>query len=519
MPAKPVRRTIWVDVEDLFQYALANPRPSGIQRLVFEILRVLPDRAARQPGAPRIAFVRHDDGPDLLREVPFTEVAVLFERLSEGQGGKPEAAIPPPRPPAPRVRQGRPLLQRLRFGLIYRLQKLPPRTSETLLQAAVLQMNVLRTGRRGLALWRDRRQAGAPPSAAPTVASPISPPVPTSSGAQAGAAAMPATAPSLPALPGDVFLVLGAPWVHADYAGLLRQLRQHHGMRPALLLYDLIPLRRPEWCARDLVQSFRQWVETVLPECPRLMAISHATARDVEAYAAEAGLALEAPVRPIPIGTGFGLVGQADRLASSRPRGLPRPGSYVLFVSTLEARKNHALLFRVWRRLLDEMPREQVPTLVFAGRVGWLVADLMQQLENAEWLGGKIRLVRDPSDEELLALYRGCRFTLFPSLFEGWGLPVSESLALGRPCIASNRTSLPEAGGALARYFDPDDLDDACATIRAVIEDPEGLEAWRERVAREFRHVPWSDSADAILEGVLALPAQAAGPAALGQPA
>ena len=149
MPAKPVRRTIWVDVEDLFQYALANPRPSGIQRLVFEILRVLPDRAARQPGAPRIAFVRHDDGPDLLREVPFTEVAVLFERLSEGQGGKPEAAIPPPRPPAPRVRQGRPLLQRLRFGLIYRLQKLPPRTSETLLQAAVLQMNVLRTGRRG----------------------------------------------------------------------------------------------------------------------------------------------------------------------------------------------------------------------------------------------------------------------------------------------------------------------------------------------------------------------------------
>ena len=166
---------------------------------------------------------------------------------------------------------------------------------------------------------------------------------------------------------------------------------------------------------------------------------------------------------------------------------LPEPGSYVLFVSTLEARKNHALLFRVWRRLLSEMPREQVPTLVFAGRVGWLVADLMQQLENAEWLGGKIRLVRDPSDEELLALYRGCRFTLYPSLYEGWGLPVSESLALGRPCIASNRTSLPEAGGALARYFDPDDLDDACATIRAVIEDPEGLEAWRERVAREFR--------------------------------
>jgi len=515
MPAEPARRTIWVDVEDLFQYALANPRPSGIQRLVFEILRVLPDRAARQPDKPRIAFVRHDDGPDLLREVPFAEVAALFERLSEGHGGNPAAAVPPRRQFTLRFRRDRPFLQRLRFALIYRLQKLPPRTSEALLQAAVLQMNVLRTGRHGLALWQGRRQAVALPSGTPAVASPA----PQPPGEQTGAAAMPATAPSLPALPGDVFLVLGASWVHADYAGLLRRLRQRHGLRPALLLYDLIPLRRPEWCARDLVRSFRHWVETVLPECPRLMAISHATARDVEAYAAEAGLALEAPVRPIPIGTGFGLAGQADRLASARPRGLPRPGSYVLFVSTLEARKNHALLFRVWRRLLGEMPREQVPTLVFAGRVGWLVADLMQQLENAEWLGGKIRLIRDPSDEELLALYRGCRFTLYPSFYEGWGLPVSESLALGRPCIASDRTSLPEAGGALARYFDPDDLDDACAAIRAVIEDPAGLEAWRERVAREFRHVPWADSADAILEGVLAPAAWTAGPAPQGQPA
>ncbi|UPG73128.1 glycosyltransferase family 4 protein [Roseomonas gilardii subsp. gilardii] len=510
MPPEPVRRTLWVDVEDLFQYALANPRPSGIQRLVFEILRVLPERAARQPDAPRIAFVRHDAGPDLLREVPFAEVAALFGHLSAGHGGNPVSSLPPRRQLALRVRRGRPFLQRLRFGLIHRLQKLPPRTSEALLQAAVLQMNVLRTGRRGLALWRNRRQGGAlsagVPAASMAAPSPVEP----------GVAVMPAS--SLRAQPGDVFLILGAAWVHTDYAGLLRRLRQRHGLRPALLLYDLIPLRRPEWCARDLVRSFRHWVETVLPECPRLMAISHATAHDVEAYAAETGLVLEAPVRPIPIGTGFGLAGQADRLASARPRGLPRPGSYVLFVSTLEARKNHALLFRVWRRLLSEMPREQVPTLVFAGRVGWLVADLMQQLENAEWLGGKIRLVRDPSDEELLALYRGCRFTLFPSLFEGWGLPVSESLALGRPCIASDRTSLPEAG-ALARYFDPDDLDDACATIRAVIEDPQGLEEWRERVAREFRHVPWSDSADAILEGVLAPPAQAAGPAQQDQSA
>jgi len=291
--------------------------------------------------------------------------------------------------------------------------------------------------------------------------------------------------------------VLGAPWLHSDYARLLQRLRTHHKVRTALLLNELIPLRRPEWCTAELVKSFTAWIDATLPQYDRLMAISKATAEDLQAYASERRLNLAAAVTTVPLGTGFELVGLDPQHAV--PRGLPLPGSYVLVVGTLEARKNHALLFRIWRQLLEDLPRERVPTLVFAGRVGWLVADLMQQLENAEWLGGKIRLLSDPTDAELSALYRGCQFTLFPSLFEGWGLPVSESLALGRPCIISNRTSLPEAGGDLARYFDPENLGDAYRTVRAVIDDPAGLAAWRERVVREFHPVSWQHTADAIL--------------------
>ena len=116
-------------------------------------------------------------------------------------------------------------------------------------------------------------------------------------------------------------------------------------------------------------------------------------------------------------------------------------------------------------------------------------------------------LVRDPSDAELLSLYDGCQFTLFPSLFEGWGLPVTESLARGRPCVSSNRASLPEAGGDLASYFDPDNLEDAYRAVRAVIDDPAHLEAWRERVARDFRHVPWEHSAEVMRRALNALEA------------
>jgi hypothetical protein len=470
-------RTYWVDVEDFFQYFLANPRPSGIQRLVFEALSVLPDCARMSPEAPRIAFVRHTRDASLLREVPFASLVQVLEASAH-------AATAPPSPlrsaGRKRHRRAAPARTGLRHAAIRLLERLPPAIGEPLLRAGVLQLAAVRHVRllvEALSGPTARQQAASTNDLSGPPSTPMS-----------GA---------FPGRPGDVFLILGAAWVHSQYGALLQQLRAQYGLVPILLMYDLIPLRRPEWCAADLVHDFSAWLAATLPHCTKLLAISRATAADVEAYAKETGLTLAGPVTPIPIGTGF--TSGPSPTTDPPARGLPMPGSYVLFVSTLEARKNHTLLFRVWRRLLTDLPRDTVPTLVFAGRVGWLVADLMQQLENANWLDGKIRLIRDPTDAELAALYRGCQFTLFPSLFEGWGLPVSESFAHGRPCLTSNATSLPESGGELARYFDPDDLEDACRAVRAVIEDPAGLQAWRDRVAREFRHVPWERTADAIL--------------------
>jgi glycosyltransferase involved in cell wall biosynthesis len=299
--------------------------------------------------------------------------------------------------------------------------------------------------------------------------------------------------------PGDTLLVLGSPWSHPDYAGLIRAQRAR-GLRVALLVYDLIPIRRPEWCDRGLVRLFCSWYDSVFPLCDVLFAISRSTAHDVELYARSHRIELPGRVIPIPIGTGFGK-GRAS-LGPARKQNLPPPGTYALIVSTIEARKNHVLLFRIWRRLLEELPPERVPTLVFAGRIGWLVDDLMRQIANTNYLNGKLVLVENPPDDELTSLYRGCLFTLFPSLYEGWGLPVTESLALGKPCFISNRTSLPEAGGSLARAFDPDNMNEAYDMIRAVIEDRVDLGLWEARVQREFRPVSWSASADAILCGI-----------------
>ena len=148
-------------------------------------------------------------------------------------------------------------------------------------------------------------------------------------------------------------------------------------MRFGVLVHDLVPVRYPEWCHHGVPRTFRAWYDDVLPYCDLVLANSQHTAHDVEAYARESAIRLPGPVQPVPIGTGFGVT--APHASTPRNPALPPPGSYVLFVATLEARKNHALAVRVWSLLVDEVNQgrrapDTVPTLVFAGRFGWLIA-------------------------------------------------------------------------------------------------------------------------------------------------
>ncbi|HLZ65085.1 MAG TPA: glycosyltransferase family 1 protein [Aliidongia sp.] len=468
--------TLWIDVEDLFEYFRNNARPTGIQRLVFELYQVLQQR---DDGRGLVRFVRHDPVRGSLRIVQWAEVAGLFTRVA--------AEIVPPQAQPGAIRPHSPVRQFFREWT----HRLPAVLRIRVTEVMLSQVKALQAWGKLFALL-GRCMLDSPRWLAQRYRADADR---TSSGAAVSRQSFADLAK-----PGDVLLVLGAPWSHPNYGALVHAQRERYGLRIALLIHDLIPLRRPEWCERGLVRLFRAWFDGVFPLADHLFAVSKATASDVEHYAREHGVALSGPVIPVPIGTGFGA--KAPAVPVPPTARLPAPGSYALIVSTIEVRKNHLLLFRVWRRLLEELPHDQVPILVFAGRAGWLVGDLMEQIANTDHLGGKLVVIPSPTDAELTALYQGCLFTLFPSLFEGWGLPVTESLAFGKPCLISNRTSLPEAGGALARSFDPDNLHDAYAVILEAITDRAGLAAWEAQIRREFKPVPWSATVDALLRGL-----------------
>lgn len=468
--------TLWCDVTDLFEYACQRMPPTGIQRFSFEMYSAL-----QELEPEKVKFVRIKSQNNEARVVEWRDVKNIFHDMVRTK----------PHIPSQRHADQPPSLIHSRLGRIRMLRaaahQLPHEVRQPLGEALRAQISVARNLARTLraipAALTARRSDKIQDAKA---AQPI-----------AHASQQPAMDLRDVAQHGDVFASFGAPWSLPDYALIVERMRQEAGLRYAALVYDLIPVIRPEYSDRTVVGMFTRFIHGCLPQADTVFAISEATVRDITAWGAHEGIALRATPRAIPIGTGFTHVAPAPILPANLT-----PGGYALFVSTVEARKNHVLAFRAWRRLLQELPPDQVPTLVFAGRIGWMIDDLMRQIENAAHLNGKLVMVENPDDATLAALYAGARFTLFPSLYEGWGLPVSESLAFGKVCLASNAAAVPEAGGAFCLYHDPDSVTEAAALYRRAITEQGLIEALEARIRSEYRPVPWSSTARAVLDAL-----------------
>ena len=286
-----------------------------------------------------------------------------------------------------------------------------------------------------------------------------------------------------------LFFIMGAFWFWAGVPSALARLRAA-GLRIGVLVYDLIPLSHPEHASEGTVAAFRQGLEEGAGLWDFALTISEFTAAELGRRLA----AMDAPaipIRPMPLAHRISPPDHPD--ADAFPAALAdlRGQDYVLCVGTLESRKNHLALFQAWQILLRE--GFAAPPLVLVGRPGWRVTDLMEQMEATRFLGGRIRLVHGVSDPELEGLYRGCLFSIFPSFTEGWGLPVGESLALGKLCLAALEGATPEAAAGFAKPIDPFSPRDIAAQVRRFATDRAALAAAETRLRAQFTPRGWPD--------------------------
>jgi glycosyltransferase involved in cell wall biosynthesis len=299
---------------------------------------------------------------------------------------------------------------------------------------------------------------------------------------------------------GDMLFLLGAFWNFPDSIHVINSLRDS-GVRVGVYIYDLIPLYHPEYCDRQLVKMFVSSFAMLSQIVDLVFTISQYTADDVARFYRELGQKPK-PIKPILLAHEMRSSG-ADASRKLQPRSSlidPAEGPFVLCVCTIEIRKNHIYLLRVWRELLRKHGKDRVPKLILVGRRGWRVDDFFAQLEGTDYLDNHIRVMHDLSDADLQSLYQNCLFTVFPSFCEGWGLPVGESLVMGKICIASQTTSLPEVGKEFAISIDPDNVSDGLQTIERYIFDDALRTKTENDLRKRFRPRGWQEVAATFVD-------------------
>jgi hypothetical protein len=178
---------------------------------------------------------------------------------------------------------------------------------------------------------------------------------------------------------------------------------------------------------------------------------------------------------------------------------------FVIYVSSLDLRKNHVLLVNVWRRLIEQRGGK-VPTILFVGRSMWGGEQIMEMVNEETALAGKVKFLQDVSDHELHWMYRNCLFTVYPSLHEGWGLPVAESLAMGKVCIASNSTSTREIAPSLTELLDPYDFNAWVEKVGYFLDNRQALKARESEIESQFTFFDWDDTVTEIISAVDTVP-------------
>jgi len=263
-----------------------------------------------------------------------------------------------------------------------------------------------------------------------------------------------------------------------------------HRAKIVYTLYDLSPFICPEYmteanrklCSRGLVQASRN--------ADHCIAISEYTKQTFLEYFPNYP---ESQITVIPLGVRDTIHLVKDPLTiQNRLRRFDLKGDFWLGVGTLEPRKNYRLFIEAYAALHDTRP------FVIAGSKGWMESNIGQFVKN-KGLENRIRFIGYVSDEELSALYSACFAFVYPSLFEGFGLPVLEAMHCGAAVITSGSSSLPEVGGDSALYIDPNSVDSLVEKMKSLTENEALRLDCKTKAVHRSKYYSWDSAAQIVM--------------------
>ena len=262
--------------------------------------------------------------------------------------------------------------------------------------------------------------------------------------------------------------------------------------RRVVTIYDLSFLTMPEHSSPKITHVFAEGVRRFAREADAVLTCSQATKSDVVRLLG---------VSPDRVEVAYGAVDEAcvpmaREAASERVAvrfGVRRP--FILFVSTLEPRKNVPALVRAFGRLAREIPHD----LVLAGPKGWCADRIFGTIEELHLADRVILTGFIPERADLVSLYSAADLFAFPSFYEGFGLPVLEAMTCGCPVVTADNSSLPEVAGEAAVLVDAGDVPGIAEAMRRVLDDDALRQAMVARGFEQARRFSWEACARTTL--------------------
>lgn len=289
----------------------------------------------------------------------------------------------------------------------------------------------------------------------------------------------------------DLILGTGASFSFQNYCDVINKLIQDEGVCYGTILYDLIPYYSPSSVSRELARRYSAWLGQITYIASFVISISQFTSDEFLKFTKENDFSIvPQELISIPLGS---FIPRRSRSSSVKSKyGLE--DTFILYVSSVEVRKNHSFIIKVIDLMLKN-DKNHVPQFVFVGKPGNGFEKIHQEMQLYNDSLDRIVLIGDASDDDLEWLYTNCLYTIYPSLYEGWGLPVSESLMRGKFCICSKSTSLPEAGGEFVDYFNPCNTNEAAAKFFQYLKDRELLKTKEDFITNHYYARTWHDYA------------------------
>lgn len=228
---------------------------------------------------------------------------------------------------------------------------------------------------------------------------------------------------------GAKLIVTGNAWMSNDrYLDRLKKLKLCNQMSLSIIIYDLLPIQMPDFFPKHYGEKFNSRLHKYLSISEKVFAISANTAADLKSYISSKRL--QTQIDSIPMGAFVNSPSEASR------NHRVKSSKFILYVSSVNKRKNHEFLCSVWGYIQEHNHDLKNVKLVFVGK-NIFSEDQPLNTSGVEWL-------QNVSDEELSSLYQSCLFSVYPSVAEGYGIPVQESLCYGKVCISSDLPSLAE---------------------------------------------------------------------------